>query len=202
MILSGWDAHTGVVLGRPTTIDNSLVPTLPVDAPLPKDRTKTPVLPRGENDPPTPLTRALWAYRTIAPLREILALEKEGPCPRDFSKVDRIHRELQELEARTPPFFRREKPDKRFDRLPQCSWVPLVRATLPQLMSFNFMALHRPYVFTRAESRTQALKASLEMLEAQKTHFQNINKYQYKTYVCAFFWVSFISGVRADLASC
>ncbi len=74
MTLVGWDVHTGIVLGRPTTIDWSINPTLPVDAPITEDRSNTPVVPRGENDPPTPLTRALWAYETMAPLRDILDL--------------------------------------------------------------------------------------------------------------------------------
>jgi hypothetical protein len=182
MILVGWDVHTGIVLGRPTTIDLSVTPpTLPIDAPLPKNRSKTPVSPRMENDPPTPLTRCLWAYRIMSPLRDILNLEKEGPCPKDFSKIDRIHQQLLELEEQTPSYFRLQNPDKRFDWLPECYWIPYVRATLPQLMSFNFMALHRPYIFTRPKSRTEALKASLEMLNAQRMHFQSLKPQQYKT---------------------
>lgn len=181
MTLDGWDVHTGIVLGRPTTIEQSIRPTLPVDALPPKDRSKTPVVPRSESDPPTPLTRALWAYETMVILRDILDLEKEGPCPKSFNKVDHIHEELVNLAERTPPYFRLENPDTTFDEHPDCYWVPLVRATLPQLMSFNFMALHRPYIFTRAKSRTEALKASLAMLHAQRMHFASLKPQQYKT---------------------
>lgn len=182
MILMGWDLHTGIVLGRPTTIDRSINYTLPVDAPLPKDRRKTPVLPRAEHDPPTPLTRALWSYESMKPLSSILDLEKEGPMPKNFTRVDKIHEELVELDSRTPPYFRLENPDTRFDDLPECYWIPQVRGSLPQLMSFNYMALHRPYIFTRAQSRTEALKASIKMLEYQKEHFLSLNPQQYKTF--------------------
>jgi hypothetical protein len=183
MILVGWDLHMGAVLGRPTTINlNSMSgPTLPVDAPIPKDRSKTPVTVRGENDPPTPLTRALWAYQIMYPLREILDLEKEGPCPKDFSKVDRLHQRLQDIDAQTPSYFRLDNPDMTYDDLPKCYWIPYCRATLPQLLSFNLMALHRPYIFTRPQSRTRALQASLDMLHAQRIHFQGLKPQQYKT---------------------
>ncbi|KAK3386907.1 fungal-specific transcription factor domain-containing protein [Podospora didyma] len=183
MILTGWDIHTGVILGRPTTISlNCAPPTLPIDAPIPKDRSKTPVMPRAEGDPPTPLTRALWAYHTMHPLLEVLKLEKEGPCPKDFSRVDKLHQQLLDLEEVTPPYFRLENPDTTFDDDPQCYWLPFVRATLPQLMSFNFMALHRPYIFTRPKSRTEALRASLNMLQAQRMYFKSLPPQQYKAF--------------------
>ncbi|KAJ9133583.1 OMPdecase-domain-containing protein [Pleurostoma richardsiae] len=182
MILMGWDLHTGIVLGRPTSIDGSVNYTLPIDAPLPKDRRKSPIRPRTDDDPPTPLTRALWAYEMMRPLHDILELEKEGPCPKNFDRVDKVHQGLLDLEARTPAYFRLENPDTRFDDLPECYWIPFVRATLPQIVSFNYMALHRPYIFTRAHSRTEALKSSLAMLEAQRKHFSTINPQQYKTF--------------------
>jgi hypothetical protein len=80
----------------------------------------------------------------------------------------------------TPAFFRNKNPDLRWDDLPECFWVPLVRGTVPLLLTFNKMALHRPYVFTRPHSRKEALKASLEMLNAQRDHFKTIGPNQYK----------------------
>lgn len=187
MTLLGWDLHTGAVLGRPTSVDFRLVTrSLPVDSIIPKDRKRSPIMPRGENDPPTPLTRAIWSWEIMKPLRDILDLEKEGPFPKDFSKVEKIHQELLDLHARTPPPFRMENPDTRFDNLPECWWLPFVRPTLPQLLFFNIMALHRPYVFTRATSRREALKASLDMLEAQKQYFALLKPQQHKTFTLFF----------------
>ncbi|XDG02824.1 hypothetical protein ABKA04_002439 [Annulohypoxylon sp. FPYF3050] len=187
MTLLGWDLHTGAVLGRPTSVDFRLVNrSLPVDSLIPKDTRKSPIMQRGENDPPTPLTRALWSWEVMRPLRDILDLEKEGPFPKDFSKVEKIHQELLDLQARTPPPFRLQNPDTRFDQLPECSWLPFVRPTLPQLISFNIMALHRPYVFTRVTSRHEALKASLDMLDAQKTYFSLLKPQQHKTFTLFF----------------
>lgn len=183
MILSGWDIHTAMVLGRPAAIDDTLEPMLPVDAPVTTNRPAAPVLPRGADDVPTPLTRALWAYRIMKNLRQIQALEKEGSCPENFSHVDCLDQELRQLDQCIPPCFRRRNPDKSFDSFPECYWLPGARATLPQLLSFNLMALHRPYIFTRAESRSRALEACLDMLQAQREHFESISENQYKTCV-------------------
>ncbi|KAK4233859.1 OMPdecase-domain-containing protein [Achaetomium macrosporum] len=183
MTLVVWDLHMACVLGRPTTTNLGMAPpSLPVDAPVPKDRSKTPVVPRCENEPPTPLTRELWTYHIIQPLKEVLELQKEGPCPKDFSRVDRLHNEVLHLDASMPAFFRLQNPDTRFDGLPQCYWINLARAILPQITTFELMALHRPYIFTRPKSRTEALKASLDMLHAQRLHFMALKPQMYKTF--------------------
>ncbi|KAI1341852.1 hypothetical protein F5Y15DRAFT_375468 [Xylariaceae sp. FL0016] len=186
-ILVGWDLHTGAVLGRPTSVDHRLVDrTPPADVIIPKAPRRVPLVPRGADDPPTPLTRALWSFEIMKPLRDIHDLEKEGPFPKDFSKVEKIHRDILDLQARTPPAFRLHNPDTRFDGLPECWWLRIVRPNLPQILSFNFMALHRPYVFTRFESRREALKASIDMLEAQRQQFAVLQPAQHRTFALFF----------------
>ncbi|PNP45385.1 hypothetical protein THARTR1_10936 [Trichoderma harzianum] len=186
MLLYGWDIHTAMVLGRPAAIDDDIDPILPVDVSVTANRPVTPVLPRGADDVPTPLTRAIWAYRIIKNLRQIQALEKEGSCLQHFSHVDRLDQELRRLDQSIPPYFRRRNPDKSFDSIPQCYWLSGARATLPQLLSFDLMALHRPYIFTRLESRLRALEACLDMLQAQREHFESIDENQYKTFFLFF----------------
>ncbi|GAB1313589.1 Multidrug resistance regulator 1 [Madurella fahalii] len=183
MTLVMWDVHMACVLGRPTTITlNTASASLPVDAPDPRDRSRTPVLPRTEDEPPTPLTRAIWGHYLIAPLQEIMEMEKEGPCPKDFGRVEKVHKELLDLEARMPAYFRLENPDTRFDAVPDCYWLPISRVLMPQMSSFALMALHRPYIFTRPKSRTEALKASLDMLHTQRLFFMALKPQMYKTF--------------------
>ncbi|KAI0555755.1 hypothetical protein F4679DRAFT_519771 [Xylaria curta] len=183
LILMGWDLHTGAVLGRPCSIDHRLINrSFPIDAIIPKIAKRVPLVPRTDDDPPTPLTRSIWSWQIMKTLRDIQDLEKEGPFPKDFSKVEKIHAEILDVKARTPPPFRSENPDTRFDHLPECWWLPYSRAQLPQLHAFNILALHRPYVFTRAASRNAALKASLEMLESQRQQFAALDTAQHRTY--------------------
>ena len=183
MTLVAWDLHTGAVLGRPTSVDFRMMNrSMPIDVVLPNDKKKLPLVPRGDSDPPTPLTRAIWAFELMRPLRDILDLEKEGPFPKDFAKVDQLHQKIMDVQNNMPAAFRLENPDTRFDHLPECWWLPLVRPNLPQIVSFNFMALHRPYIFTRAASRHEALRTSIEMLEAQRIHFSIMKPHQFKTF--------------------
>lgn len=180
-LLRTWDMHMGVVLGRPVSFDLNAPYTLPVDAPEPKDPSRTPVTPRCEGDPPCLMTRTLWSLKVVTGLKYVIELEKDGPCPKDFAKVDRVHQQLAELEEQTPAVFRLENPDTRYDGLPGCFWIPMVRQQLYPLVWFNFMALHRPYVFTRPHSRREALKASLKMLDSQRVNFATVHPRHYKT---------------------
>ncbi|KAJ4306692.1 hypothetical protein N0V88_000056 [Collariella sp. IMI 366227] len=184
----GWDIYMACVLGRPPTVDlNIPQPPMPLDVALPTDPSfMSPAVPRMDSDPPTPLTRGIWAYHATRPLKEIIEMEKEGSNPGDFTRVDRVHNELLELEANIPAYFKMENPDTRFDDVPECYWLPLARVVGPQLLSFGRMALHRPYIFTRPRSRTEALKASLDMLHAQRLYFLQLKPQLYKTF-CLFF---------------
>lgn len=165
-----------LILARPGVIDwRNPLPSPPVDARPAKDLSRIPVLPRDpERDPPTPTTSTLWMLQLLGPLREILDMEKEGPCPKDFSKVDRIHQALIDLEETKPPVLRTENPDTRWDHLPELYWLPYKRAYYGGLVQFSIMCLHRPYIFHRRASREAALKAGITMLEAQRQSFEGL----------------------------
>ncbi|OAA67270.1 Transcription factor [Niveomyces insectorum RCEF 264] len=187
MSLVMWDVQMAVTLGRPTTVDLNVRLTLPVDyVPLPPDDPAgdtTPVRVRGPDDPPTPLTRTLWVYQTMDPLRAMIALERDGlPHPGDYSPVDALHAQLAALDERIPPYFRPQNPDTRFDDRPGCAWLRPTRLTIRHITLVDYMALHRPYIFMRAESRTEALRACLAMLEVQRAHFATLRPHQYKTF--------------------
>ena len=183
MTLVAWDLHTGAVLGRPTSVDfRTMNRSMPIDVVLPNDKKKLPLVPRGDDDPPTALTRAIWAFELMRPLREVLDLEMEGPFPKDFAKLDRLHQQIMDVQNGMPAAFRLEDPDTRFDHLPECWWLPLARPNLPQLVAFNFMALHRPYIFTRAVSRHEALRSSIEMLELQRITFSIMKPHHFKSF--------------------
>ncbi|KAK2020804.1 fungal-specific transcription factor domain-containing protein [Colletotrichum zoysiae] len=188
MVLMTWDIHCALVLGRPGSIDWRICPpSLPVDTPPPKDRRKTPIAPRDdERDPPTPLTRVIWAFRLVAPMREILELEQDGPCPKDYSKVDRVHQMCLDLDEATPAYFRLENPERKWDNDPSCHWLQSVRFYLPQMNLFNLMALHRPYIFNRQKSRTEALKTSIEMLHRQMLTFQGLDAGSWRNFALFF----------------
>lgn len=163
-----------LILGRPGSIDwRHGIPSLPADSPAPLDRSTTPVVPRNpDKDLPTPLTRSLWLAKLTGPLREIQDLEQDGPYPKDFTNVDRVQHSIMSLNESKSAIFRLENPDSRWDSHPSAHWIPGTRYYFESLHEFSLMALHRPYVFHRQESRNQALRASLAMLEIQRRTFE------------------------------
>ncbi|KAH0494380.1 hypothetical protein TgHK011_001000 [Trichoderma gracile] len=186
MMLSSWDIHMCLILGRPGSLDwRHGMPTLPIDARFTKDtdRSKTPVIPREEGrDPPTPLTRNLFLYKTLLPLRDIQDLESEGPCPRDFSKVYKIQEKIMEIHDSTPAVFRAENPDRQWDHEPDLHWLPQARCLCEQMFYFTLVALHRPYIFHREESRVEVIKGCLGMLEMQRQLFVGLPPKSWKNW--------------------
>jgi hypothetical protein len=178
-----WDCHMGLVLGRPTSIDaRDACTTLPIDTPLSIDRKNTMPFPRPADDPPTPLTAFILSYKSIATFREILALEQEGPHPRDYTKVEKVHKEIILFSETIPAYIRTDNPDTTFDSHPECSWLPATRHLLNSSIGFSMMSLHRPYVFTIAKSRSEALRGALRILRAQREFFMYLESRHYKMF--------------------
>ena len=165
-----------IFLGRPGTINKHHgFPTPPVDIVVPKDRAREPVVLRNEwRDPPTPITGLLWLSQLLQPLFEIQDLEREGPHPKDPLKVENIHRQITNLEATTPAIFWTHGSESMWDDREDMQWLQLLRWHYASQQAFNRMALHRPYVFHRKQSRDEALKASLDVLDCGKQMFAGL----------------------------
>ncbi|KAH8586120.1 hypothetical protein B0O99DRAFT_529327 [Bisporella sp. PMI_857] len=172
LILSWWDIDMAMLLGRPTIMDRRDGKTpFPIDSPIPKNRREVAPVPRTVSDPPTPLSTLLWTSELSAPLWDISILEKEDPHRVDFAKVEKMHRQINQISLYCPPYFRTHNLDTTFDDHPDCHWLPHARSNLQGNAAFTLMALHRPYIFTNSSSRNLALKAGLEVLDAQQTLF-------------------------------
>ncbi|KAG0648747.1 Multidrug resistance regulator 1 [Hyphodiscus hymeniophilus] len=183
LIISLWDIHMALVLGRPATIDNrDGKPPFPIDAPIPKNRREVAPAPRTESDPPTSLSVLLWTCELFAPLWDIFNLEKEDPHQNDFAKVEKMHVLIKQISLHCPPYFRAQNPDTTWDDHPDCYWLPRARIAFQNNAAFTIMALHRPYIFTNSSSRTLALRAGLDILRAQRAYFDLITYTDYKMF--------------------
>jgi len=183
LLLSLWDIHMAIVLGRPTTIDSrDGKPAFPIDAPIPKNRIEVAPSPRGENDPPTPLSLLIWTCELCAPLWDIYNLEKEDPHQNNIIKVENMHFLINQINLHCPPYFRSHNPDTTFDNHPDCYWLKTARPAFQNNFAFTVMALHRPYIFTNPSSRSLALKAGLDILRSQRTYFNLLTATHYKMF--------------------
>lgn len=170
------DTSMSIMLGRPGVTNwRQARPSPPVDTVMPKDRSRTPVVPRDEyREPPTPLSVGLWLLQLNGPLCDIQDLEQDGPYPKDFSKVDKVHQRIMDLNERKPAMFRVENPDTQWDGFPETSWLSFIRAYFGTLHEFSLIGLHRPYIFHRRKSRDEALKASINLLEMSRLMFEGL----------------------------
>lgn len=179
------DVNMAVFLGRPGSVVLSQgLPSQPIDAPEPTDMSKTPIATRDPAvDPPTPLTRQIFLWKVGDCLRYILDLEPDGSHPKDFSKVDHVHQCMVALESEKPAVFRVKNADRTWDSHPACaSWIHGTRLYMEQLHYFGLMALHRPYIFHRRESRVEALRAAVNMLGLQRQTFDGLPLVQWRSF--------------------
>ena len=115
-------------------------------------------------------------------LADVNAVEKEDPLQNNSARVETMHKLINQIALHCPPFFRAENPDTTFDSLEECHWLPQARAYFQSNSAFTIMALHRPYIFTNSGSRTAALRAALDVLQAQRTMFNLMSAKHYKLF--------------------
>ncbi|OBT61171.1 hypothetical protein VE03_09426 [Pseudogymnoascus sp. 23342-1-I1] len=160
LVLHIWDLHMAVVLGRPIATQFR-----PVTFPILGER--------PENNPPTALSVILVGYHAAYQYLAIVhELDNSGARLEQYSIVEEVHSKILGNIQSLPSWCRLENSSLDFDGNPGCLWLPAARQGLSSLIHFVLLALHRPYIFSVAESRTQALKAALAILRAQKQLFQ------------------------------
>lgn len=86
--------------------------------------------------------------------------------------VKQIHAAIMSNLVLLPSWCRLENPSKKFDAALGCQWLPAAREGLHSLIHLVILALHRPYIFSDAESRAEALKAGTSILAAQERLFK------------------------------
>ncbi|KAK9326623.1 hypothetical protein V1520DRAFT_350920 [Lipomyces starkeyi] len=182
LVLHMWDLHMAVVLGRPIATDlRRDTFALPGDA-LERRKGIGPTR-RTENDPPTPFAVILAGYHVAYQyLSKVHKMETDGARIEDYSTVHDVHAAILENVHLLPSWCHLEDPDLKFDKTPGCHWLPAAREGLSSLIYFVLLALHRPYIFSVAKSRTQALKAALMILRSQARLFQQSEPRHYMVF--------------------
>jgi hypothetical protein len=72
-------------------------------------------------------------YHLIQPLVKVMELEQDGPCPKSYDKVDRVHEMTMRIYEELPAYLRLEYPDTRWDNHPGCQWLPAARNFTAQI---------------------------------------------------------------------
>ncbi len=178
----------GMVLGKPLNFKiNDYSITSPIDCEIPKNRTSTAPFQRIDYDKPNTFTVRLLEYQIHRYLPQVRELEAEGAHPRDFSKVERLHQVALDYIATMPPTYRFKNPDRSFDDA--CPMLASQREFLCATVWLFILVLHRPYIFSVAQSRTEILKAGIHMLNAQQRLFLTLKPHHYRMFTLAYLTV-------------
>ena len=172
MVIHLWDIHMAVVLGRPIATNPQMdMLTFPSDD---NDRRKGIFSNwRTETDTPRPFDVILAGYNVAYKYwLRIHQIVNDGARPEDYPAVEEIHAAVLQNIQDLPSWCRLENPNPKFDQVPGCQWLPGGRAGLSSLVHLVLLTLHRPYIFSFAKSRTEALKAGLIILHIQEQIFQ------------------------------
>ncbi|KAK5039342.1 hypothetical protein LTR13_003599 [Exophiala sideris] len=180
-----WDSEMGIVLGKSFTLtlsDCNLVP--PTDCEIPTNRKSTAPLPRSPNEKPNEYTIRFLESRLTSTLHEVKALEAEGPYPRDYSKVERLHQQALGYIDDIPAIYRSENPDTSYDL--ECPWLPAQREYLCSGAWLFVLSIHRTYLFSIPKSREAIMRSGIETLRAQQRFFNCLQPHHYKLFTLTY----------------
>lgn len=105
----------------------------------------------------------------------------------DYSRVQKLHQEVQSLLNELPPALRPSFPDTAWDS--QKSQLPAIRQRLLTTANVFLLALHRPLVATHLASRYAAVEAAFDLLQSQQRIFGMIHSAQHKLYGHSFYTI-------------
>lgn len=170
LILHLWDAHMGIVLGRPMSTRMS-----PNDVALPMSSRDS----SGNQRPPQPRDVILCGYHTAYKfLQEIHDLEKV----KDWRvPVDKIYETILTNIANLPAWATVQR-----SRHGEPPWLSAALETMYTNVQFVVFALHRPFIFAEQNSRHKAFDAAMQILDSQGRLFDQTEPLQYKAFSLVF----------------
>lgn len=162
LVLHLWDAHMGVVLGRPmvTKLDSCNIP-------YPRRTRNSGTDSAGIAQQVNPFDMILCGYH--AAFKYLQDIHRLDPWePDSFAMVDSISTAILAGICQVPEWARSSDPvhDNR------CPWLPAARELLVSEINVTLLALHRPFIFLRARNRIEALNAALQVLQSQGRLFR------------------------------
>lgn len=183
-----WDAAMAMILGRPRTInmdDCNFKP--PTDCIYPENPLNTVPLPIQPGEKPSAFSERLIEYQLSLRIHEMRRLRTEHRHPKDYAVIQKLHVEALSLLDAAPPFLQTSNPDTSWDV--QCPYLPAQREQVAIVVNAYLVALHRPHVIDRVESRNAVWNATSVVLESLQRMFETSTVHAYKHFMLSFFTV-------------
>jgi hypothetical protein len=175
-----------IVLGKPSKANaGNWIITLPLDSPIPVDKTQTVPTERPSFSKPTQFTHRLIEYRILSQLPGVLKILSGEFNLRDHVQIQEYHQKMHDLIAELPPALRFENPDTQWDA--EYPWIKTQREYACGTTMLSFLIFHRYSMFHFPQSRTGVIKSGIKVLQAQERHFRTLSIQHHKLYALAFF---------------
>lgn len=175
------DSHMSIILGRPRAINTSdCTARTPLDCDIPGDPSNAvpgTAIPSG---PPSHFSLSLFNYALGHLFHEMLSLGLGKKHSKNYDSVNVLHGRVVALLNDLPPAVRPNHPDTSWDaRDPD---IPRQRYQIQTNANSFLISLHREHVQVHTESRNAALKATLDLLDAQESVFDLLQPHHYRMY--------------------
>lgn len=175
-----------IVLGKPSKANaGNWSITLPLDAPIPSDKSQSVPVERPPSEKPTSFTHRLLEYRLFSQLPGLSKLIHGAFSPGNYLQIQQYQQKMRELAEALPPAFRFENPDTQWDA--ECPWIKTQREYSCGTTWLSFLVMHRYSMFHIPQSRTGVIICGIKVLQAQERHFRTLSVQHYKLYALAFF---------------
>ncbi|KAF4947053.1 hypothetical protein FGADI_10683 [Fusarium gaditjirri] len=170
LMLHLWDAHMGIVLGRPMSTRIN-----PNDVALPMSSMDS----SGKQRQPQPRDVILCGYHTAHKfLQDIHNLDKVDDWRVPVEKIDE---NILTNIANLPAWAKAQR-----SRQGEPPWLSAALETMFTNVQFVVFALHRPFIFAEPSSRHKAFYAATQILESQGRLFDQTEPLQYKAFSLVF----------------
>lgn len=173
-------------LGRPRTINmQDCTAKAPTNCDFPSNTACSVPISPGDSECPSAYTPHAFQHEVSVLIHQMLSLGANRSDSADMAALDQLHAALNRLLDVLPPAFRVHNPATAWDYA-----VPHIHEKRQQIKvtAFTFLlALHRQHARSRRESREAAVRAALEVLNAQQTLFEALGDKEYKSYMLAYY---------------
>jgi len=175
-----------IVLGKPSKANaGNWSITLPLDAPIPVDKSQTIPIERQPYEKPTQFTHRLIEYQMLSKLPGLQKLLHGEFSSHNFAQIQQFEQKMRALVEGLTPSFRFRNPDTQWDL--ECPWIKTQREYSCGTTNLSFMVMHRYAMFHIPQSRTEIIKSGIQVLQAQERHFRTLSIQHHKLYALAFF---------------
>lgn len=175
------DSHMSIILGRPRLINvGDCTVRTPFDCDIPGDPSRAIPGTTNPGGPPSHYSLSLFNYAVGQFFHEMLSLGANKRHTKNYDSVRMLHDKVNTILRDLPPVVRPLHPDTSWDT--RDSNIPRQRKQIATVANSFLISLHREHVSVHVESRTAAIRAGVELLEAQQQMFSLLQAHHYRMY--------------------